>query len=269
MTAERSRLALGAITFRDRPIEDIVAAAAGAGFDGIGLTVGQCVSALERGVDLEQLARLLDEAGLILAELELVRLCERGAVAHLNAAIVELAGLLRPNRVHVAAWRGERSQIVEEFAALCHALPDIPVAFEFMAYNAVPGFESAIELAEATGAPNASVLLDVLHFFRTGGDPSALTAAAMRRVAAVHLSDVVSRPRDSALDEARHRRTFPGRGSLDIPGFLAAIAAAGPFPPITVEPINDAYERLPLAFVADEAMVATSRLLRQGQSGAA
>lgn len=256
-----SRLALGAITFRDRPFDQVLAAAAGAGFDGIGVTVGQCLSALERGIALDQLPERIAAAGLRVAELELVRLGEDGPGRSANALVQDLAGLLAPDRVHVAAWHGSRGRITDEFTAVCAALPGISVAFEFMAYNAVPGLRPALELAAATGAANATVVLDVLHFFRTGTELDELTAEALDRVAVVQLSDVVTRPRGNALDEARHRRTHPGEGDLDLLGFLRAVLAAGPLPPISVEPINDAYELLPLPVVADRAMVATARLL--------
>jgi len=142
-------------------------------------------------------------------------------------------------------------------------VPSIPVAFEFMAYNAVPGLGMALDIAAETGAPNAAVVLDILHFFRTDTSFDELTPEALGRVAVVQLSDVVSRPQGDALDEARHRRTFPGEGTLDSVGFLRAVAGAaeGALPPISVEPINDAFELLPLGTVADRAMVATSRLL--------
>jgi sugar phosphate isomerase/epimerase len=260
-----STLALGAITFRDRPFEQILSAAAGAGFDGIGLTVGQCVSALERGIALDQIPERLTAAGLRVAELELIRLVETGPVPHVNGLVLELAGMLGPDRVHVAAWHGDRSQICKELADVCSALPDTPVAFEFMAYNAVPGFTQAVELAEQTGAPNAAVVLDILHFFRTGSRFDELTEASLQRVAVVQLSDVVDRPRGDALDEARHRRTCPGEGTLDSVSFLRRVLEVAPMPPISVEPINDAYEALPLGLVADRAMVATARLLARAR----
>ncbi|CAA9573619.1 MAG: hypothetical protein AVDCRST_MAG33-2804 [uncultured Thermomicrobiales bacterium] len=258
----RSSLALGAITFRDRPFQATLDAAAGAGFDGVGVTVGQCLSALERGIPLDQLPVLVERAGLHVAELELVRLCEQGAVRHANDLVLDLAGTLDPDRVHVAAWTGEPQQIADAFAHVCAELPETPVAFEFMAYNAVPGFAAALDLSAATGMANASVVLDILHFFRTHASFEDVTPEAMHRVAVVQLSDVVTRPRGDELDEARHRRTYPGEGSLDSVEFVRRVRRTGVVPPISVEPINDAYEQLPLAVVADRAMVATARLLQ-------
>lgn len=258
-----SRLALGAITFRDRPFETILAAAARAGWDGIGLTVGQCLSALERGIPLASIPSMVADAGLRIAELELIRLCEPGPTVHANALVEDLVALLQPDRVHVAAWHGSDHQLTDEFAAVCQRMPHTTVAFEFMAYNRVPRLEAALNLAESTGQPNASIVLDVLHFFRTHSRLSELTVETMQRVGVVQLSDVVERPLGGELDEARHRRTYPGRGTLPSVEFLRAIAASGPLPPLSVEPINDTYEALPLTFIAEEALIASVRLLAE------
>lgn len=73
---------------------------------------------------------------------------------------------------------------------------------------------------------------------------------------------MVKRPRGDELDEARHRRTYPGEGSLDSAAFVRRVVETGILPPTSVKPINDAYELLPLAVVADRATVATARRLQ-------
>lgn len=261
-------LTLGAITFRDRAFPDIVDAASAAGFTSIGLTVGQCIAALERGISLDELRIRMSDAGLRLGELELIRLADPSHVRLVNSLVEDLALALAPGRVHVAAWGVESSALHDAFAAVCARLPGLPVAFEFMPYNAVPTFAAATALAEAIGAPNAGVVLDILHFFRSGASLDELTARSLAHVAVVQLSDVVDRGA-SLVDEARHRRTYPGRGTLDSVGFLRALRDAAPRPlPFSVEPIADALEQLPLALVAEEAMVSTQVLLDRALGGA-
>lgn len=253
-----AHLSMGAICFRDRPFPDIVDAASSSGFTGIGLTVGQCVSALERGIGLDEIGQRVTDAGLRVAELELVRLGDQGPVQHANSLVEDLSGTLNPDRVHVAAFAGEHSRILAEFAAVCERLNPTPIAFEFMPYSQITNLRQAIDLAKSTGAVNAKVLLDVVHFFRSGGIPVEITGDHLECVAAIQLSDVSERHGVPLSREARHLRTYPGRGTLDIIGFLRAVAAATTtLPPVSVEPISDALERLPLPVVAEEIMFST------------
>jgi sugar phosphate isomerase/epimerase len=249
---------MGAICFRDRPFPQILAAAAGSGFTGIGLTVGQCVAALERGIGLDELHDRIVDAGLRVAELELVRLGEDGPTRHANSLIHELAESLSPDRVHVAAFTGELPQIENDFAATCTRLPDVPVAIEFMPYSRIRTMAEALRIVADSGAANAGVVLDVVHFFRSGGLPDDLTAAHLDRVTGVQLSDVAVRRGVPLAREARHLRTYPGRGTLDIEGLLRSIGVATDIlPPLSVEPISDALESLPLPVVAEEIMFST------------
>ena len=260
---------LGAITFRDRPFPDVVRAAQGAGFEAIGLTVGQCVSALERGVGLGEILPALRAAGLRVGELELFRLCPDPGVAHLNEALLELVPLLEPDRIHTAAFSGDPASIQDSFTALCRRLPSTTVAIEFMPYSAVATLDEALEIVARSGAPNARVVLDVVHFFRSGATVERLTNDVLDVVACVQLSDVVRRPRSSLTHEARHQRVFPGDGTLDIEGLLRRVhEVAGAFPPISVEPISDALEQMPLDWVADRAMVSTVRMTDRALQGA-
>ncbi|NIH88363.1 sugar phosphate isomerase/epimerase family protein [Amycolatopsis granulosa] len=259
-------LALGAICFRDRPFPQILAAAAASGFSGIGLTVGQCVSALERGIALEELPERIADAGLALAELELVRLCDEGPTRYANGLVEDLIGVLEPDRVHTAAFAGDPGRIADEFAALCRRHPDTPVAVEFMPYSAVRDLASARQLVAHAGTPNAAIVLDIVHFFRSGSAVEEIDPDALRDVAVVQLSDVSARPGVPLAREARHLRTYPGRGSLDTAGFLRRIReSAEHLPPISVEPISDALECLPLDVVSEEVMFTTLRVLEQSK----
>jgi len=250
--------------FRDRPFGEIVTAAAANGFRAVGLTVGQCLSALERGISFADQAALLTEAGLTVAELELVRLGEDGAIAHANEMVVELSHVLRPERVHTAAFSGDAARIDAEFSALCKRLDPVPVAVEFMPYSRVVDLRQAVELVAGSGAKNARVVLDVLHFFRSGWRAADITAELLEKCAVLQLSDVVYRRGVDLATEARHMRTYPGFGTLDIEGLLTAIGGTGTaLPPLSVEPLSDALELLPLAVVAEQTAFSTLSILHR------
>ncbi|TWF80341.1 sugar phosphate isomerase/epimerase [Pseudonocardia hierapolitana] len=255
---------LGAMCFRDRPFPQILAAASSGGFPGIGLTVGQCVSALERGIPLEEIPKRLADAGLTLAEFELVRLGDNGPTRHANGLVEELIETLRPDRVHTAAFTGDLPAAADRFAELCERHPDTLIAVEFMPYSVVRDLPEARRLVAHAGAPNAAIVLDIVHFFRSGSAVDEIDADCLRDVAVVQLSDVSSRPGVDLAREARHLRTYPGRGTLDTVGFLRRVReSTAELPPISVEPVSDALERLPLEVVAEEIVFSTLGVLEQ------
>lgn len=255
-------LALGAITFRDRQFDSIMRSAQLSGFAAIGLTVGQCISAVERGIPLEEISEKLADHNLRLAEFELIRMAEDGAVSLLNSMVCELNATLRPDRIHIAAFTGSHDRITKEFAEFCRRLYPTDVAIEFMPYSNVPNLSAARDLVEAAHTPNAKIVLDVLHFFRSGGQLNDLTPDSLADVACVQLSDVCARPNVGLANEARHLRTYPGRGSLDIVGFLSVIGdQVGTLPPVSVEPISDALESIDLGVVAEETMLTTAKVI--------
>lgn len=259
------QLALGAMTFRGREFEASMDAAQRSGFRAVGISVGQCVACLERGIPPEAMAAVLRKRGLRVAELELVRLGERGGVTgHLNELVVELIGVLAPDRVHVGAFSGEPGDVKREFAALCERITTTDIAFEFMPYSAVRDIAAAVDLVQAAGSTRAKIVLDAVHFFRSGEQLAALTPEVLALTAGVQLSDLVPRPSGiGTAYESRHLRTLPGDGTLPLAGFLSAIrAAAGTsLPPVTIEPVSDALEKQPVDWVAERAMQTTARLL--------
>jgi sugar phosphate isomerase/epimerase len=256
-----SRFALGAMTFRGRRFEDAVAAAAASGFDGIGVSVGQVVSALERGMSVEEMADRVSSHGLRVAELELVRIGDP-RVRHLNELVLDLIPVLTPDRIHVAAFHGQPEQVAADLAEVCTRARDTTVAFEFMPYSAIRNVADMQSLLQTPGCQHVKIVLDVVHFFRSGGQLDQLTPDLCAQVAVVQLSDLLPRgPRIDLAHEARHLRTHPGHGTLDLDAFLRAVSAQGVRPPVTVEPISDTLEQQPVSWVAESARVATTRLL--------
>lgn len=77
-----------------------------------------------------------------------------------------------------------------------------------------------------------SLLLDIAHYRQGGGDPVAAVERHRDRLAVVHLKDVVSPlPGDSRPARRSYRFVELGRGSVDVPGVVAAlrrVAFAGP-----------------------------------------
>ena len=73
-------------------------------------------------------------------------------------------------------------------------------------------------MIEATGRPNAGLILDVLHFFRGGATPSDLVQVPAGRIAYAQLSDCIATPMpvEALAAEARTSRLHLGEGAIPL-----------------------------------------------------
>lgn len=95
---------------------------------------------------------------------------------------------------------------------------------EFLPLMPPASFAAALDYVTACGASNAQILVDSMHFFRSGGEIGELIAAAPDRIGYVQLCDVPmpARIADYGL-EAREERFAPGGGDLPLADFLKAV----------------------------------------------
>lgn len=103
----------------------------------------------------------------------------------------------------------------------------IRVALEFLPYSAVRSLEAAVRVVEASGAPNAGLLLDALHLDRSGAPVDAIASLDPARIVFAQLCDARrstgKRSDDELLQEARTARLPAGTGELPLFDFLDAL----------------------------------------------
>lgn len=116
---------------------------------------------------------------------------------------------------------------IDLFSRLCEeaARFSLHVGVEFMRYRDIPDLAAALALLEAAGKANAGVILDVLHFHRTGGTPQQLAACPAARIAYVQLCDAgpVVPPLEALPAEARGGRFHLGEGVIALDDILDAL----------------------------------------------
>lgn len=97
---------------------------------------------------------------------------------------------------------------------------------EFLPLMPPASFAAALDYARSSGAPNARVLVDSMHFFRSGGTVAELAAADPSLIGHVQICDVPmpAKIADYGL-EARDERLAPGEGDLPLADFIAALPA--------------------------------------------
>lgn len=100
------------------------------------------------------------------------------------------------------------------------------IAVEAFAWSALSDYQIAVEIVRRSGAQNAGIMLDVWHFFNTGGSLDWLATLSPEDLTAVQLNDG-NRVTSDFREHARNERWLPGHGSLDVAGLLSTVVNLG------------------------------------------
>ena len=221
---------------------DRVRAAAGAGFDGIGLRAENYWAA---GLDDAAMLALAEQHGVRILEVEY--LTGWGTAADRDEAqqekertVFHMARAFGVRQVNAGLLEKLPPDVVgEAFAALCErAGPDLTVALEFMPYSAVPDLATAWRIVE--GVPNAGLIVDCWHWARAGQQVADLCQVSAERIVSVQLCDVRAEPMEPLRAESLGHRLPPGKGHGDTVALVRALAEHGVTPAvIAVEVISD------------------------------
>lgn len=224
-----------------------VAAAASAGFEGIGLRAENYWDALDAGLDARTMTEMASGAGVPVREVEyltgwgtaadrtaeqqrkertVVEMAHAFGVRHLNAGLLE----------HLPVDR-----MTEAFAGLCDRVgPDLTVALEFMPYSGVPDLGTAWQVIRDAGRANGALIVDVWHWARAGMTAADLASVPAASIIAVQLCDVIEIPMDPLRSESLGHRLPPGQGYGDAVGMVRALHDRGVTPAVvTAEVISD------------------------------
>ncbi len=129
-------------------------------------------------------------------------------------------------RLGGVAMDPDPARVVDQFGALTEmaGARDLQVTIEFAPGLPVSTLEQALALVAQVGRPNFRVLVDSMHFFRSGGDVTALAAMDPDLIGYAQLCDA---PRVAAdpdyMREATFDRRPPGEGDLPLEDFVRAL----------------------------------------------
>src|SRR5262249_11975158 len=136
----------------------------------------------------------------------------------------------------------------------------LQVCREFAVYPGVRTLAHAARIVAKSGRSNASVLIDALHFSRSGGVPADVRSVAPSLLRYAQICDAsVDRPEPTdtpnLIREARTGRLLPGEGVLPLRALVASLPARVPLargrparPPGARPPVGRArrlYQSLP------------------------
>jgi sugar phosphate isomerase/epimerase len=129
----------------------------------------------------------------------------------------------------------DASRATDGFAALCDLAAEfgLRIGLEFTAFSQVTSLPAALRFVAGADRQNADVVLDALHFFRSGGDARALSGMDLSGVGYVQLCDGPALiEEDARMREAVGERGIPGEGEFALRPFVEALPAG---PVIDVE----------------------------------
>lgn len=261
-------LSLGWLTVRGaHPIEHIDAAVAG-GFDAVGLRLvppapgDPMVPVVGDEPLIRDLLAKTADTGVSVLDVETVWIGPDLDVAELRAAM-DVAQRLGCRNLLTMGNDRDPARLADSFARLCDegAAFGLSVGMEFAAYTSVPTLQAAHELVRRAGRPNGKVLIDALHFARSGGTPAQVAALDPAWLAYCQLADARG-PRPASDDalkaEARGGRFLPGEGELPLAHLLDALP---PGLPVGVEAPYAAHAGLAVVERGRLAGLATHRFL--------
>lgn len=243
-------LSLAHLSELDTPPLALVDLAAAAGFASIGL---RTIAAAPGGVEYplrsagEQAAlrSRLDATGVELLYIEMISLTEAMRPEDYRPAL-EIGARLGATRLAVGGDSADLGAMADQLAAIASLAAEhgIAVDLEFMPFRGVRSLEDAVEVVRRAGRPNAHILIDALHVFRSGSSLDLLRSLDPAMLGTFQICDAPLQPPPPAelVIEARTRRLLPGEGGLAL---WPLIDALPPDIPLGVEvPLAGQYPSL-------------------------
>jgi sugar phosphate isomerase/epimerase len=218
---------------------ELIATAAQAGYQGVGLRLmappspdGRSINALNDAALMAETRTRLADTDLQVLDVEAIWIDESINVAE-HERLFECAASLGTRCAVSMIHDSDEARGAASYAALCAlARPyGITINLELAKYSAVKSIEQAARLVESSGAENAAILIDTLHFARSGGTASDAHRFRDRLAPYVQIADARREPPvDVSLyrDEALNWRLDPGTGELDLEALLQALPDGTP-----------------------------------------
>jgi sugar phosphate isomerase/epimerase len=235
----RQSLSLSYLTVTGLAPPEHVAVAAAAGFDSVGLRIVPALDGEEPypmavgSAMLERTLSLARDSGVRVLDIELIKL-ERYADPKVLEGVFQTAAALGAKDVLVTSNQPDEAMNAHRLAALCQFGARFGLHFnvEFMPWAAgVRTLEQAERLVRACGESNAHIMVDAIHFARTGATFEYLRELPSARFRYVQLCDAPAEaPATEAgiLEQGRFERLFPGEGGLPLRLLLDSLPARIP-----------------------------------------
>lgn len=217
------------------PPVDLIEVAARTGYSHVGLRLNRVTEAeplypIAHSREAMAAARAaLDATGVRVWDVELARMDPR-VEPEQHFALLEATAELGARHVIAQLPDPDRARAHHRFARLCEraATLGLRVHLEFPWWTETGNLTTALDVLQATRQPNAGILVDMLHFFRSKSSLAQLASLPREWFEYAHVCDgPAAHPVDRAatLFEARSARLAPTEGEFGVKDILAAMPA--------------------------------------------
>jgi sugar phosphate isomerase/epimerase len=232
------RLSLAHLTVLDATPPELVTVAAAAGFRTVGIRLTATPSVgvppydcLHEGPMLRETLARMKDTGVTVLDTEFLRF-EPDQPVGVPEGFLEVSARLGARHVLVMSAEPAEARTLERFGELCDraAQYDLTVGLEFAVYTGVRTLAHAAEMIARSGRRNTSIVIDALHFSRSGGLPDHVRTVDPSLFRYAQICDAgpdMPRPTDTPalIREARTGRLLPGEGVLPLQDLVAALPA--------------------------------------------
>ena len=237
--AQRHDYSLAHLTALSLSPPELVDAAADAGYRYVGLRLTR-VTPIEPHYPLATDPALmrttkvhLAATGIEVLDIELARITPDDNVGDFER-VLQAGAELGARHVITQLPDPDRARKIDRFAQLCEmARPlGLTIDLEFPSWTETPDLREATRVLRGANQPNAGILVDLLHFARSGSSVADLRQLPAQWFRFAHVCDAppgVPPTNEGLIHTARFERLFPGEGGIDVYGILAALPPAIPY----------------------------------------
>lgn len=229
-------VSLAAGVVQEFPPEQVVYAAAQAGFNAVGIW---CDLETWTNETTDKVKRALAETGITALDIEVVWFHPEEAI-DTHDRFVDLAKTLGAKNILCVSSETDINETKKRFKHLCQSVEgsDIQVVLEFLAITEINSLAKALQVVNDVAHPAGGILIDTLHLQRTGSSAADIAAIVQANSAASNARAVKLLPYmqicdasetlqdqsfDGILEDAIYLRKLPGEGQLPLKDILGTV----------------------------------------------
>ncbi|MEJ2408325.1 MAG: sugar phosphate isomerase/epimerase [Novosphingobium sp.] len=171
-----------------------------------------------------KLKAVLRERGIVMALAEGLSVSAEKDASEL-AADMDLFAELGALRVSAVDRGVERGRVYDQLAALAGMTRErgMEFSFSFCPAFTICNLEEALKVVRHIGEGDATVLIDSMHFFRSGGTVRQIAELDPALIGYVQLCDGPRKSGGESMQEVMYSRMIPGEGELPLREFVDAL----------------------------------------------